>query len=115
MKYNHELIVPDEGLPFKMFIFEGKDGNYKREMHWHRSVEIFAVCEGELCFYIKEKPYPLVQGEFMIVNSNEVHSVHSPKRTRRLYCRYRSGCLRIILREKDSSGSHTIRWIGMNG
>ena len=71
MKYNHELIVPDEGLPFKMFIFEGKDGNYKREMHWHRSVEIFAVCEGELCFYIKEKPYPLVQGEFMIVNSNE--------------------------------------------
>ena len=35
MKYNHELIVPDEGLPFKMFIFEGKDGNYKREMHWH--------------------------------------------------------------------------------
>ena len=38
MKYNHELIVPDEGLPFKMFIFEGKDGNYKREMHWHRSV-----------------------------------------------------------------------------
>lgn len=46
MKYNHELIVPDEGLPFKMFIFEGKDGNYKREMHWHRSVEIFAVCEG---------------------------------------------------------------------
>ena len=25
MKYNHELIVPDEGLPFKMFIFEGKD------------------------------------------------------------------------------------------
>ena len=71
MKYNHELIVPDEGLPFKMFIFEGKDGNYKREMHWHRSVEIFAVCEGELCFYIKEKPYPLVQGEFMIVNSTK--------------------------------------------
>lgn len=33
MKYNHELIVPDEGLPFKMFIFEGKDGNYKRETH----------------------------------------------------------------------------------
>ena len=48
MKYNHELIVPDEGLPFKMFIFEGKDGNYKRETHWHRSVEIFAVCDGIL-------------------------------------------------------------------
>lgn len=46
MKYNHELIVPDEGLPFKMFIFEGKDGNYKREMHWHRSVEILRSVRG---------------------------------------------------------------------
>ena len=34
---------------------------------------------GNFVFHIKEKPYPLVQGEFMIVNSNEVHSVHSPK------------------------------------
>ena len=45
MQYNHELIVPNEDLPFKMFIFEGKEGNYKRETHWHRSVEIFAVCD----------------------------------------------------------------------
>ena len=25
MQYNHELIVPNEDLPFKMFIFEGKE------------------------------------------------------------------------------------------
>ena len=78
MQYNHELIVPNEDLPFKMFIFEGKEGNYKRETHWHRSVEIFAVCDGELCFYIKEKPYPLVQGEFMIVNSCRSFSKAEP-------------------------------------
>lgn len=24
MKYNHELIVPDEGLPFKMFILRAR-------------------------------------------------------------------------------------------
>ena len=54
MKYNHELIVPDEGLPFKMFIFEGKDGNYKREMHWHRSVEFFTVCDYPCpCFFVE--------------------------------------------------------------
>ncbi len=79
MQFNHELIVPNEDLPFKLFIFEGKDGNYEREKHWHRSVEIFAVCEGELSFYIGEESYPLSKGEFMIVNSNEVHSVHAPK------------------------------------
>ena len=24
MQYNHEVIVPNEDLPFKMFLFEGK-------------------------------------------------------------------------------------------
>ena len=23
------VVIPNEDLPFKMFIFEGKDGNYK--------------------------------------------------------------------------------------
>ena len=28
MEYQHELIIPDEGLPFKLFLFEGSEGNY---------------------------------------------------------------------------------------
>lgn len=55
MEVTHELIVPNEDLPFKMFLFEGKNGNYFRDKHWHRSVEIFAVFDGNLEFYIDEK------------------------------------------------------------
>lgn len=79
MEYSHELIMPNEDIPFKMFIFEGKEGNYIREKHWHRSVEIFALFQGELEFFINEKQYPLRPGEFMLVNSNEIHSVASPR------------------------------------
>lgn len=43
MEFQHELIIPNEGLPFKLFLFEGSSGNYIREKHWHTSVEIFAV------------------------------------------------------------------------
>lgn len=78
MEFRHELIVPNEDLPFKMFIFEGRNGNYFRDKHWHRSIEIFAVFEGSLTFYVNEEEYPLLAGEFMIVNSNEIHSVDSP-------------------------------------
>ena len=46
MNFSHELVVPEEGLPFKLFPFEGGGGNYFREKHWHRSIEIFAVCRG---------------------------------------------------------------------
>lgn len=80
MEFSHELIMPNEDLPFKMFIFEGKDGNYFRDKHWHRSIEIFAVFEGSLTFYINQEMYPLKAGEFMLVNSNEIHSVDSPDR-----------------------------------
>ena len=52
MEFQHELIIPDEGLPFKLFLFEGRNGNYVREKHWHTSIEIFTVMEGNLSFYI---------------------------------------------------------------
>ena len=78
MQFAHELIVPEVGFPFKLFLFEGREGHYHREKHWHRSIEIFAVCDGELEFKIDEKTWHLTAGEFMIVNSNEVHEVDSP-------------------------------------
>lgn len=80
MEYSHEIIMPNDDIPFKMFVFEGKEGNYVREKHWHRSVEIFAVFEGELEFYVNEAKYPLQPGEFMLVNSNEIHSIVAPKK-----------------------------------
>ena len=52
--YQHEVIVPNKGLPFKLFLFEGKDGKYIREKHWHRSIEIFAVKNGSLNFFLNE-------------------------------------------------------------
>lgn len=82
MQYSHELIMPNKDLPFKMFLFEGKDGNYFRDKHWHRSIEIFAVLEGGLVFHIGDRTYPLSHGEFILVNSNEIHSVDSPKPNR---------------------------------
>ena len=79
MQYSHELIMPNKDLPFKMFLFEGKDGNYFRDKHWHRSIEIFAVLDGGLVFHIGDRTYPLSRGEFILVNSNEIHSCRFAK------------------------------------
>ena len=54
MEFQHELIIPNEGLPFKVFLFEGGNGNYVREKHWHTSIEIFAVMEGHLEFFMNK-------------------------------------------------------------
>lgn len=80
MEFQHELIIPNEDLPFKLFLFEGGSGNYVREKHWHTSIEIFAVLNGELSFFLNEEEHPLRAGEFLIINSNEMHSIHAPKK-----------------------------------
>ena len=80
MEFQHELIIPNEGLPFKLFLFEGGHGNYEREKHWHTSIEIFAVLKGRLTFFLNEVEYPLEAGELIIINSNEIHSIHAPEK-----------------------------------
>lgn len=77
--FSHELVLPNADLPFKMFLFEGKDGNYRRARHWHRSIEIFLVMEGQLEFAVGNDSRPLGAGDFVIVNSNEIHSIEAPE------------------------------------
>ena len=75
----HELIIPDRGFPFKIFEFEGKGGKYFRDRHWHRSIEIFAVYDGYVNFEVNDFRLCLKAGEFILLNSNEVHSIDSPE------------------------------------
>ena len=82
MEFQHELIIPNEGLPFKVFLFEGENGNYVREKHWQTSIEIFAVMEGSLDFFVNKEEYPLKAGEQIIINSNELHSIHAVEKNK---------------------------------
>ncbi len=79
MVFEHEIIVPGENLPFQVFTFEGKNGDYLRGKHWHSDLEIFALFSGELEFYIDDRKYILEPGKFIILNSNEVHSIVAQK------------------------------------
>jgi len=78
----HELIIPNKDISFKMFLFEGKDGNYFRDKHWHRSVEIFAVDEGEVDFFLDETRIHMTAGQLVLVNSNEIHSISALRSNR---------------------------------
>lgn len=80
MDFKHELIIPNEDLTFRMFLFEGYSGGYAVSKHWHQSIEIFAVYTGELDYYINEKQYHLTPGKFVLLNSNEIHSVNAPEK-----------------------------------
>ncbi len=59
MDSSHEMIIPNDNLPFKLFLFEGGEGKYKRASHWHRSIEIFLVMKGEIDFYLGERHFSI--------------------------------------------------------
>lgn len=78
MDHEHEVVVPREGMPFKIDVFEGAAGNYTRDAHWHNSVELFAVYEGSLDFSFRSsKCVTVPAGYFIIINPNELHSIHA--------------------------------------
>lgn len=85
MNYEHEVVVPRAGMPFKIDIFEGGCGNYIRDPHWHNSVEIFAIYEGSLDFLLREKEITVKAGDFMIINTNELHSIRATDVNKAVY------------------------------
>ena len=38
--------------------------------------------EGQLTFFLNEEEYLLTAGKFLIINSNEIHSIHAPEKNR---------------------------------
>lgn len=101
MDFKHELILPNEDLPFKMFLFEGGSGNYRRARHWHRSVEIFLVLEGGLEFFINSACLPLIAADFVIVNSNEIHSVEAPRPNTTIVVQIPVSCFQGYIKDED--------------
>lgn len=100
-EFRHELVLPNDDLPFKMFLFEGKDGNYRVTKHWHRSVEIFVVLEGRMEFYLNSVRYPLEAIDFVIVNSNEIHTIEVPEQNHTIVVQIPLTCLKDYLDKED--------------
>ena len=100
MDSSHEMIIPNDNLPFKLFLFEGGEGKYKRASHWHRSIEIFLVMKGEIDFYLGERHFSIGEKNFIIVNSNEVHSIDAPLPNRTLVLQIPVQTFEVYLQEQ---------------
>lgn len=47
--------------------------------HWHEHLELHYVVEGEATFYLNQRSYEVGPGDFVIINSNELHSAYCRK------------------------------------
>lgn len=78
-EYSHELIIPNEKIPVKIFSFSAHNDLRIIPYHWHHSAEILYVRRGKLNIWTKDKKYELKRNDLIYINSKEVHQTQSPE------------------------------------
>ena len=71
-QYIHEEVKTEAALPVRFAIYE--DSNHLVTEHWHRSMEVVYLYEGELDVTINSKKYKLHADDFIIINSADIHT-----------------------------------------
>ncbi|GIO84147.1 hypothetical protein J25TS5_10790 [Paenibacillus faecis] len=77
MEFRHEIINFPKKLPIKFFLH--RIGNVSR--HWHQSLELIVVMKGDADINVGNVSYRLGAGDLILINSNEVHELHSEDAT----------------------------------
>ncbi|AEF85972.1 transcriptional regulator, AraC family [Treponema primitia ZAS-2] len=52
---------------------------YAADCHWHRDLEFIIILEGEMTYHVNDKLFPLVAGDVIFVNANQLHFGSSGK------------------------------------
>ncbi|WP_318708999.1 AraC family transcriptional regulator [Candidatus Acetatifactor stercoripullorum] len=68
----HEEIPVSEALEVNFRIYE--DSNHLVPNHWHDSLEVVYLYQGTMKVTIADKAYLLNQGDFILINSADIHS-----------------------------------------
>lgn len=72
MEAVHEQVKTDFALPMRFIVYNCSD--YLIPMHWHNSLEIVYLLYGIMDVTINDHVTRLFAGDFIIVNSREIHS-----------------------------------------
>ena len=73
MRNNYEMIQFEGDIPIKIFIH--KLGSVKK--HWHKSIEMLFILEGNVDLLINDQRYELEENDVILINSNYIHELIS--------------------------------------
>lgn len=80
MNYYQEKIETDTIIPARIYIGKSKGGNCHYPLHWHNNLEFDLVLEGTIKGRINRKQVEVCVGEFLFVNSGELHETDANDR-----------------------------------
>lgn len=77
MEYRQEIIHFSQRVPGKIFLH--RLGSVSR--HWHNSLELLYVCEGQVRLVVNDVSHCLEQDDLILINSLAVHELYSEDTT----------------------------------
>ncbi len=83
MKSNHENVdMPDKTFPIRVFLSSSADHHIFVHPHWHDEIEILYMVSGHAMQHINENVFPLMEGDLVIIGSNDVHATYTEQEGR---------------------------------
>lgn len=70
--FTHEVIHYNKNLPMKLFF--QKIGDVAK--HWHQSMELLLVLQGEADVIVESEAYVLKEGDIILINPQQIHETH---------------------------------------
>lgn len=85
--YFEEIKTSPEGIkyPFECFISDSEGNNFNILPHWHYYIELLYFLKGSARILIGGEYSNVTTGDFVLMNSREVHSIHSEEGTSTRY------------------------------
>lgn len=79
--YFEEIKTSPDGIryPFECFISDSKGDNFNILPHWHYYIELLYFLEGSAKIFVGGEYSNVTVGDFVLMNSREVHSIQSEK------------------------------------
>lgn len=75
MQLFHEQVITDIALPVRFTVY--KTNGEAVPLHWHNSMEIIYILKGSMDVTVNEHITRLFAGDFILINSRELHATHS--------------------------------------
>lgn len=70
--FTHEIIRYHKNLPMKLFF--QRIGDVAK--HWHQSMELLLVLQGEASVIVESETYTLKEGDIILINPQQIHETH---------------------------------------
>lgn len=78
-QYTHEEVQIEADIHVKFMIYE--DSNHLITEHWHRSMEIIYLYQGSMEVTINSRKHLLSAGDFIVINSADIHATQCYEHT----------------------------------